>query len=196
MQFCYVNQNVLLQTGACISSEGFLVILKYQFTLLFTNFPQFTSNYQRFLNLPQFPYIYIKLSQDYFNLLAIPSTLYTRFSFYFPLSSCSSLYSPLFLRISMYYPVFHCILLYLLYGTTQVNCPLGCPTMHQSSLLGPIIRMSVFIEKKVNAKKIKSFKAIFLGGHHFCVYKGISQKYRGKYATRPFLLSFETGWSN
>jgi hypothetical protein len=29
-----------------------------------------------------------------------------------------------------------------------------------------------------------------------CVYKGISKKYKGKYATGPFLLSFEAGWSN
>jgi hypothetical protein len=27
----------------------------------------------------------------------------------------------------------------------------------------------------------------------FCVYKGISKKYKGKYATGPILLSFETG---
>ena len=27
----------------------------------------------------------------------------------------------------------------------------------------------------------------------FYVYKGISKKYKGKYATGPFLLSFETG---
>jgi hypothetical protein len=30
----------------------------------------------------------------------------------------------------------------------------------------------------------------------FCVYKGISKKYKGKYATGPFLLSLEPGWSN
>jgi hypothetical protein len=30
----------------------------------------------------------------------------------------------------------------------------------------------------------------------FCVYKGISKKYKGKYATGLFLLSLEAGWSN
>jgi hypothetical protein len=30
----------------------------------------------------------------------------------------------------------------------------------------------------------------------FCIYKGISKKYKGKYATRPFLLSFIVGRSN
>jgi hypothetical protein len=56
--------------------------------------------------------------------------------------------------------------------------------------------IAAFIHKKVNAKKIKSFKAIFLVATIICVYKGISQKYKGKYATGPFLLSFEAGWSN
>jgi hypothetical protein len=56
--------------------------------------------------------------------------------------------------------------------------------------------MAAFIHKKFNTQKIKSFKAIFLDGHHFCVYEGISQKYKENFATGPFLLSFETGWSN
>jgi hypothetical protein len=29
----------------------------------------------------------------------------------------------------------------------------------------------------------------------FCVYKGISERYKGKYA-RDFLIPFLTGWSN
>jgi hypothetical protein len=31
---------------------------------------------------------------------------------------------------------------------------------------------------------------------HFCVYKGISKKYKGKFAIGAFLLSFVAGWSN
>jgi hypothetical protein len=30
----------------------------------------------------------------------------------------------------------------------------------------------------------------------FCIYKGISKKYKGKYSTGPYLLSHEAGWSN
>jgi hypothetical protein len=46
-------------------------------------------------------------------------------------------------------------------------------------------------------KLISGFLELWFGvAIHFCVYKGISQKYKGKLAIGPFLLLFEAGWSN
>jgi hypothetical protein len=46
-------------------------------------------------------------------------------------------------------------------------------------------------------KKNSGFLELWFGvAILFCVYKGISQKYKGKFAIGPFLLSFEAGWSN
>jgi hypothetical protein len=41
-----------------------------------------------------------------------------------------------------------------------------------------------------------SFRAFLWSGHHFCVFKGNFEKYKGKYAIGPFLLSFLTGRLN
>jgi hypothetical protein len=49
---------------------------------------------------------------------------------------------------------------------------------------------------KSTQKKSRVLRHYFLVATIFCIYKGISQKYKGKYATGPLLLSFEAGWSN
>jgi hypothetical protein len=63
--------------------------------------------------------------------------------------------------------------------------------MHQSSLMGAItsIWLPLYIRKSTTTK-IKSFKAFFLGGHHFLHIQRKFPKYKGKYAFGPFLLSF------
>ena len=46
-------------------------------------------------------------------------------------------------------------------------------------------------------KNVKDlFEHFFMVAMRFCIYKGISEKYKGKYAIRPFLLSFLVGRSN
>ena len=46
-------------------------------------------------------------------------------------------------------------------------------------------------------KKKSGFLELWFGvAIHFCVYKGISKKYKGKFVIGPFLLSFDAGWSN
>ena len=46
-------------------------------------------------------------------------------------------------------------------------------------------------------KIISIFLELWFGGAiHFCVYKGIVQKYKGNFASGPFLLSFELGCPN
>jgi hypothetical protein len=45
-------------------------------------------------------------------------------------------------------------------------------------------------------KKIDFFEHFLMVAMRFGIYKGISEKYKGKYAIRPFLLSFLVGRSN
>ena len=56
---------------------------------------------------------------------------------------------------------------------------------------------AVSIYQELEKKKKSGFLELWFGvAIHFCVYKGISKKYKGTFAFGPFLLSFEAGWSN
>ena len=52
------------------------------------------------------------------------------------------------------------------------------------------------IPQKPPTKISDFFEHYFTVAMRFCIYKGISEKYKGKYAIRPFLLSFLVGRSN
>ena len=52
------------------------------------------------------------------------------------------------------------------------------------------------IPQKPPKKNSEFFEHYFIVAVRFCIYKGISEKYKGKYAITPFLLSFLVGRSN
>ena len=52
------------------------------------------------------------------------------------------------------------------------------------------------IPQKPPKKNSEFFQHYFLVAVRFCIYKGISEKYKGKYAVTPFLLSLLVGRSN